>query len=476
MKHPEITSFVNGILEWKDIDEATELCVDGRTISDNADGLYHGNSIDLKKYGAVRVELSFPSSRKKLELIADASKRTVRLAPVACEFDSETGELYWDAACGALAYRAVDVDYGVVRVRGTRLDLSARKYIIGVLPISDSDVVADGAPCDLDTARGINYLDGRGTVADPYRIRTAYDLRAVDYYEAMYAQALGRGEARAVNNYRIENDINYGAVAAGDEESNIVALNKPFYGVLDGNGKKLINIRVRYDHGYFALFDFIVRGAEVKNIRFVRPEIINAVKSASHPIAAEVAAVANRNHGAISGITLKNATFSASGGEVCGICSHNYGTVRECSVSGTFVQENTGLVAQACYEMSGVVLENRDGGVVENCSAVSVVVRGTNSTGGYGSAYYNVRTAAGIVAVNRKGGIVEGNDYAEVTMTNINPGFEYGGIVAYNAGRIKTGSARLGKFKFQGATVVHANGTGAGLVGTVVGKNDGTVE
>ena len=36
-------------------------------------------------------------------------------------------------------------------------------------------------------------------------------------------------------------------------------LHKPFFGTLDGDGKKLSNVYVNYDGGYWALFDYIVR-------------------------------------------------------------------------------------------------------------------------------------------------------------------------------------------------------------------------
>lgn len=478
MKYPEITSFENGILVWNKIDEAVLLRVDGKVISDKRDGLYHGDRIDLRKHGGALVELSFINinGAGTLRLVVDFYHRRVRLAPVDCGFDPATGELGWNAACGALGYCVIDIDYGVKRIRGTRYEMWAAKYAVGVLPVSDSDVVGDAEIRDIDKIKNLKYLDGAGTADDPYRIRTAYDLRAIDYYEARYAEALRIGAAEHVNHYRIEHDINYGEIAAGDEESNISALAKPFYGVLDGNGKKLTNIRVRYDRGYWALFDFIARGATVKNIRFVRPEISNSVKSPSHPTAAEIATIANRNYGTISNITVKSAHYSASGGEVCGVCSHNYGTVEGCSVSGTFVQENSKLVSQACYEMAGVVIENRAGARVEDCTAVSVTVRGTSCTGRNGETYYNVRTAAGIVAVNRAGGVVARNAFSEVMLTNVNTDFEFGGLVAYNAGTVITGGAKLGKLKCNGADCAAAIGKAGALVGTVVGKNDGAAE
>ena len=91
-------------------------------------------------------------------------------------------------------------------------------------------------------------------------IKTPFDLRAIDYYE------LRRSETNGVRRcYRIENDMDYNAVNALESDSNIYTLRKPFNGTLDGNGKKLSNIRVNYDGGFWALFEFLERGAVVTN-------------------------------------------------------------------------------------------------------------------------------------------------------------------------------------------------------------------
>ncbi|MCX4314820.1 MAG: hypothetical protein OSJ83_13335, partial [Clostridia bacterium] len=72
-----------------------------------------------------------------------------------------------------------------------------------------------------------------------YIIKTPFDLRAIDYYESLFAARGGKP-----NHYVLSEDIDYGTVNALDNESNVFALKKPFFGVFDGNNKKLCDFRV----------------------------------------------------------------------------------------------------------------------------------------------------------------------------------------------------------------------------------------
>ena len=169
------------------------------------------------------------------------------------------------------------------------------------------------------------------------------------------------------------------------------------------SGKPIYGVYPEYDGGHWALFEFIAEGGEVKNIVFDEPSIKNVLRLKYYPIDASVATVAHINRGSITRATVVGAAYSAAGGTVCGICSHNFGTVSCCSVSGEFVQGNTGLDGQGCCEMAGIVTENCRGGIVER-NAAELTVRGMRLAG-----YINIGTVGGIVAVNRRGARVRGN-------------------------------------------------------------------
>lgn len=376
--------------------------------------------------------------------------------------------LHWDSAGDGVVYYLTDTQYNVTSTKHTSFDMTKHNLIIGVC--------AEGGATESD----IPYLCGKGMESEPYEIKTPFDLRAVDYYELLASE-------RGVHNYyRIVNDLDYDSVGALDGESNLFTLKKPFCGTLDGCGKKLTNINVVYDGGYFALFDFVSKGATVKNLKLVCPVISNRLQAAGCPLNASVAAVCDRNYGEISGITVTGARFTASGGEISGIATHNFGTVRDCVVDGIFVQECTGLTAQACYEAAGIVTENCKGGVVKNCSLRRLEIRGSLCTGADGGSYRNVRTAGGIVAVNRAGGIVNGCGYETLVLTDMlnnangfNGGYEWGGIVAYNAGTIECRNDLAGVMTFNGVPVKKHIGADGGPSddqrGITVGKNEGSV-
>lgn len=512
LKSPEIKSFKSNVLEWNAVSGATAylLKIDGTQVSEenSTDGYIHSTKFDFSDYTSkniIGIELSavgddvYFKTSAALALKVSFAENRLCMLPVT-DYELENSVLKWKAVGGATEYRVVDINYNVTRVVENQYDMSDKNLVIGVFPVSDSTVIGDAATEPLN----IEYLEGEGTESSPYLIKTPFDLRAIDYYELLY------GKTRK-NRYRVENDIDYDTVAALDEESNIYMLTQPFYGVLDGNGKTLSGIRVRYDGGYWALFDFIVKGATVKNVKFDGANIVAELQNKDYPLNPAIATVAYKNFGTITGVTVSHAEYSASGGAVCGIAYHNdeLGIVENCTVSGKFTQADTGLYSQACYEMAGVVVENY--GVVRGNKVTQLTLSGDVSASeiwedgelkGY-SYYNNARTAAGIVAVNRKNGTVTDNSYTSLTMSNMlnyykgAGAYEFGGIVAYNAGTVVKGSASFGSFTWSTSTadgkklsvpITHTISTAVGwqvsdgevtestdFRGTVCGKSDGTV-
>lgn len=515
---PQIKSFENGVLEWSPVTSASayKVSVDGANQSDGSDGLYHKTTLDMTAFaaaGTTKVEISAVGSNDKyfkasasVTVGVNAARTKLMLLPIT-EYTLKDGVISWDAVGGASAYRVVDINMTVAKTIKAAdelsYDMTGNNLIVGVFPISADKAIADAEVAPV----AIKYLDGAGTASSPYLITTAFDLRAIDYYEFMYAEELAAGKTPAQNRYRLEKAINFNSVAALDNESNFFTLTRPFYGYLDGNFKKLSNVRVVYDGGYWAMFDFIATGAEVRNITFDNTEISNSVQDPDFPINASIAAIAFRNYGTIRGITLNDARFTATGGAVAGICTNNYGTVTKCTVSGEFVQKAIkDLIAadahllynQVSYEMAGIVIENF--GTVSENRVETLDIRGSeceNVTewkyGDYGdrqaplkwgTPYNNVRSAAGIVSINRAGGAVTGNSYGTVNLIRVlgdYSGSEFGGIVAYNASRgvITYSASHIGTFTYSstasvGGKITAEIGKTSDYRGSVVGKNDGS--
>lgn len=498
LKSPIITNFENETLEWTGGSRAKEYVV---TVATGGGApvpvAVSGNTLNLRGYlGSCVVSITahgdgtwFKDS-DSVSVNVNSAHTALVLAPVN-RFNVEDGRLSWQAVGGASAYKVVDLDRSVTIVEETFYEISGplgdKNIVYGVYPVSDSDIFEDAEIVPVD----IPYLQGDGTAASPYLIKTAFDLRAIDYYEARYAEKIITSPNTPKNFYRIEADIDYSTITPDDSGvSNIYTLAKPFYGTLDGNGKTLSNIFVAYDGGYWALFDMITPGATVKNIKFDKPIIINLLQKSDRPLKATVATVAYRNYGRIENVTVSGAKYTAAGGEVSGIATHNYsgGVVTGCTVkTSTFMQHATGQTSQACYEMAGVVLENY--GEVSANTVDDLSIIGSAAKGDDGGSYNIVRTAGGIVSVNRAGGVVSANKYNKLVMKNMlndygqngnGGGFEFGGLVAYNAGTVTVGSAAgIGSFEW-GATnstsVITRNiGVAIDLRGKHVGKNDGTV-
>lgn len=454
MRTPKILSFKNGVIEWTAADGADKfiLRVNGENISDG-DGYFRAQKYDVGQlpHGAA-IELSAvcADGASTLAVVYNAKTHALEL-PRPTEFTVDGETLKWKKTAGARAYKVYDTDYNATTVTDAYYDMSEKNTVVCVCPVPESGAVRIPEPeiCDIP------YLSGRGVADDPYVIKTPFDLRAVDYYESVFAERGGQP-----NHYVLGDDIDYGTVDALDNDSNVFALKKPFFGVLDGKNRKLCDFRVENDCGHWALFDYVARGGVVKNLIIENAEIVCRARDAAHPVNSSVATIAYVNNGEITAVKLRAVRLTAVGGGAAGIVVHNYGRVTGCSVAGELVQENTSEIGAASYEMSGAVLENCDGGVVDNNRILSLVVRGTGD---------NVRSVAGVVSVNREGGRAMCNGYDTVVVVNPAPDSEYGGAVAYNAGIVHNCGATLGAFVVGGVSVTRDEN----FRGKLVGKNDG---
>ncbi len=374
LRSPEILSFENGVLTWSAVENTStyRVKINGANVSDGNDGLYHATSINLSdRTGELKVEITAVGDgvyfKDGTTTVRTNAEHTKLLFGAVSELTVKDGVLSWGEVGGAKAYMLRDIDNNTFRVEDTSYDMFNSNIITGVYPVSGTELMGD-ATVGVD-APAIKYLEGEGTTEKPYLIKTPFDLRAVDYYEQLYAE--NKAADKKTNNYRIENDIEYDTVSEGI--TNIVFLNKPLYGTLDGNGKKLSNIIVTYNDGYWALFDHITPSGTVKNITFESPDIYNDGLSSSKgfPIAGKIATVAYENYGTITGVTVTDAKYTTKLGDISGIASKNFGTISNCTVkSSTFKNSHTTSV-----EFAGIAVEN--GGTVKGCSVSGITKQGS---------------------------------------------------------------------------------------------------
>lgn len=454
---PEITSFKDGVIEWKKVAGASSYTVKvGDTATETQSNSYNVGSLTAP----TAIEISAKIGGKTgavTTVVCDVSAQKLSASPIkTCTLDGDI--LKWDEVGGAVGYKVVDLDFNVTTVTTPYYAMSIRNLVYGVYPVMSAKSIVTSAeivPMDIE------YLEGSGTETNPYLIKTPFDLRAIDYYELKSSEVKNSPK----NYYRIDNDIDYHTVSALESESNMFTLRKPFAGVLNGGGHTLSNISVSHDNGFWALFEYIVNGATVNNIKFDYVEITNDIQKEEFPINPATAMVAYRNYGTVTAVTLSNAKFTVTAGGAAGLVIHNYGKVVNCTVNKCELKEasTNDVMGSAVYEMGGVVLENCNGGEVSGNKVTNLTISGTSN---------NIGSAAGVVSINRKGATVKDNSYDNVDIKTLKVGKEAGGVVAYcaNGGTVTKGTGTLGAFKVRGATI--SGDTNSNGIGKLYGKKD----
>ena len=454
---PEITSFDNGVITWKNVVGATSYTVKvNGAASETQTNTYSISS--LGDNATIEIAAKIGGKTGSVTKVAyDAAAQKLRVLPIK-DYRLDGDILRWGEIGGAKGYKIVDLDFNSYVVTTPYYIMSERNIVYGVYPVMDAQSVVASAEVE---SVDIKYLDGSGSQADPYLIKTPFDLRTIDYYELKNFEA-----GNPVKNYyKIVNDLNYRTVSVLESNSNMFTLRKPFLGVLDGDGHTLSNIQVTHDNGFWALFEYIAAGATVGNIKFDDVEISNDYQKDEFPINPATAMVAYNNYGTVTTITLSHAKLTAAAGGVAGLVIHNYGKVIGCTVDVCELHEGpTSSMGSAVYEMGGVVLENCAGGEVSGNKVTNLRITGTSN---------NVGSAAGIVSINRKSATVKDNSYDNVTINN-KVGKEAGGVVAYcaNGGVVTEGSGTLGTLTVNNATISAKNGTNAAPRGKLYGKKD----
>ncbi|MDD4547310.1 MAG: DUF5011 domain-containing protein, partial [Bacilli bacterium] len=231
-----------------------------------------------------------------------------------------------------------------------------------------------------------NYLEninkyageGDGTVNNPYLIRTAEDLNNVRLSTGSY--------------YKLMNDI--------DMSTSAYAANFPtielFNGVLDGNNKKIINLKTTR-----GLFNSTV-DMEVKNLTLENTTVNSTTQSTG-------ALVGTGSKITLSGINITGTSnITSSTSYVGGIIGYGTNiTINNSSITATIKGTNQtgGLVG---YAPTTVIIEN---------SYADVALTGTSSLGGI---------------IGQGGNITIKRSYANGSVSQVSNSYYYGGLVGYS--------------------------------------------
>ena len=287
---------------------------------------------------------------------------------------------------------------------------------------------------------------GTGTMQDPYKIATVNDLQKL---RTVWRSNTGKY-------FIVTQDIDLSSIA------NFTPL-PYFYGTLDGNNKKILNLRmdrsqIQYDN-YASLFTYIRRGGVVKNLGFENVAIKGNRKAA---------ALASYNYGivdncSVTGQVSCSAKYGQSGGLVAmswtrSIIKNSYSTAR---VSGNYY---SGGLVSAMYKAtvensysSGSVstVDSEAGGLVALMS--SGVIRQSYATGSVSGNYY----VGGLVGLVNTESIIE-NCYSSGSVSAFGMA---GGLVGDLRDKIKN--------SYSSGSVVSLDSWEPDRIGVLAGGNGG---
>ncbi len=316
------------------------------------------------------------------------------------------------------------------------------------------------------------FSGGTGEPNDPYLIATADDLNRI-----------GHNPRLMEAHFKLINDIELMDIVffiIGNYEY-------PFSGVFDGNANEILNFSCSYEGGeHIGLFGYI-RGAEIKDLRLVDPNIDCPAGFRTGALAGwvwgtisrcevvggtirgsqRVGMLVGESYGLISSCFTSGSVIGHT--DVGGLVGRNYWTVTDCG-SSTQVSGNWatgGLIGSNTYN-SVVDSSFANGRVTGKCDSIGGLI-GTN---GYNAIVANCYTSGTVTGRNHVGGLVGSNIISSFTwveqstlisnchaQTETEGESEVGGLVGANDGSVSI-SYSTGKV------------AGNSKVGGLVGSND----
>ena len=287
------------------------------------------------------------------------------------------------------------------------------------------------------------FLEGEGTEANPYLIKTAADL-------AKFAEFVTAGETLSGYYLKLENDVE---VASFTQIGNKT---KAFSGYFDGNGKTIkgVNLEGASNLGMFA----ILSGATVKNLTIEGS--ISATGGTNGLLAAQ----------AYCGTLIENVTVK---GTVSGGSTDNGGLIGASVKIGSGDVNIKNCVNYANVTSSGVKGTAATGGIIgANAAGLATYIENCKN---YGNISTEGTFAGGMIGLLR---VVSGNNNAKVSgcynFGNINGGVQVGGIVGGSRDKIAD-SFTLSTALINGtaAADLALDGTATTFIGAVAGRLEG---
>lgn len=359
--------------------------IDGYTVKP-VTGWYEGNAIDLPKLSYTMMQF--------------------------------TDEWYYEAACtNVVDFDNIDTTKAEIAVEGETQTLTV-----------------------YAKASKKEFLEGEGTEANPYLIKTAADL-------AKFAEFVTAGETLSGYYLKLENDVE---VASFTQIGNKT---KAFSGYFDGNGKTIkgVNLEGASNLGMFA----ILSGATVKNLTIEGS--ISATGGTNGLLAAQ----------AYCGTLIENVTVK---GTVSGGSTDNGGLIGASVKIGSGDVYIKNCVNYANVTSSGVKGTAATGGIIgANAAGLATYIENCKN---YGNISTEGTFAGGMIGLLR---VVSGNNNAKVSgcynYGKVSGGVQVGGIVGGSRDKIAD-SFTLSTALINGtaAADLALDGTATTFIGAVAGR------
>ncbi len=287
------------------------------------------------------------------------------------------------------------------------------------------------------------FLEGEGTEANPYLIKTAADL-------AKFAEFVTAGETLSGYYLKLENDVE---VASFTQIGNKT---KAFSGYFDGNGKTIkgVNLKGASNLGMFA----ILSGATVKNLTIEGS--ISATGGTNGLLAAQ----------AYCGTLVENVTVK---GTVSGGSTDNGGLIGASVKIGSGDVYIKNCVNYANVTSSGVKGTAATGGIIgANAAGLATYIENCKN---YGNISTEGTFAGGMIGLLR---VVSGNNNAKVSgcynYGKVSGGVQVGGIVGGSRDKIADSfSLSTALINGTAAADLALDGTATTFIGAVAGRLEG---
>ena len=385
---------------------------------------------------------NFGNHGKTLEIVLNSDGTLTINSQVAWSAGDNQGDFYTYAANWETGKTTSGTISGLARTQeltwGNWVMYSSKNYITG--KFADATITGIEFSIPVNT---VTSLDGSGTQADPFRIRTLDDLiYLADTVNANEDKSFGGpyiyySRTFADKYFVIENDIdmsNYRFTPIGDDYYH------RFAGVIDGQNHTLTGLNVNTgSNGCAGLFGFLDSTSVIKNVNLKNVE----VRTAGYYCGAMTAT----SYGSIENCTVTGTVYNTMNttGGIAAITRN----MSDCSFNGTV----TGL-GGACGGVAGEIT-----GTMQRCSAV-----GTLTVGGAATGVPSGGVAGSVYGDNAKcincyfSGVLNGGNYKNLAL---------GGIAGQNVRGVIDGC-------FTAATIYGLYGNA--MVGGIVGNLGGTVQ